>query len=112
MVTFAKVLNEWATLLPGVSKLPGLKAHKEAGPWGALTGCFETRVPTRAALGLGPGQRGCQGPILGAVRTHYPHPVPRNNGLTCNSLPPQVGEEPSPPARGSGFLEGRRWRDG
>lgn len=27
----------------------------------------------RAALGLGPGRQGCQGPILGAVRTHYPH---------------------------------------
>lgn len=31
------------------------------------------RVPTSASLGLGPGRRACQGPILGAVRTHYPH---------------------------------------
>lgn len=73
MVTFAKALSEWATLLPGVSEPQALEEHEEAGPWGALTGRSGTRVPTRASLGLGPGRRGCQGPILGAVRTHYPH---------------------------------------
>ena len=84
MVTFAKALGEWAMPLPGVSKPLALETHEEAR---AFTGRVVTRVPTRAALGLEPGWRGCQGPILRAVRTHYPHlcsgtmpsPVPRSH---------------------------------
>lgn len=98
MVTFAKALSEWATLLSGVSEPQALEEHEEAGPWGALTGRSGTRVPTRASLGLGPGRRGCQGPILGAVRTHYPHLCAGTMASPVPPCHPEVDETVLPAA--------------
>ena len=85
------------------SQPPALETHEEAAPWGAFTGRVVTRVPTRAALGLGPGRWCCQGPVLRAVRMHYLHLCSGTMASPVTRSRPGVDERPAPPASGSGF---------
>lgn len=102
-VTFAKALDECTMPLPGASKPLALETHEEAAPWGAFTGRVVTWVPTRATLGLGPGQWGCQGPVLPAVRMHYLHLCSGTKASPVTRSHPGVDERRAPPASSSGF---------